>query len=84
MDMKSKALATLMVLTSFVGIVLGADTSTDINWTYLAGIISGSAVILGAILVVIIAVVPILIVLALVSFVVGLYTAILGHVERIL
>jgi len=58
--------------------------TTNINWTYLASIITGSAVILGAILVVIIAVVPVLIVLALVSFIVGLYTAILGHVRDIL
>lgn len=43
----------------------------NINWTYLASIISGSTLILGSILVVIIAIVPILIVLALVSFVVG-------------
>ncbi len=58
--------------------------NSDINWTYLAGIITGSAIILGAILVVIIAIVPILVVLALVSFVVGLYSAILDHVEKII
>jgi hypothetical protein len=56
----------------------------NINWTYIAGIISGSAMILGAILVVILAIVPILIVLALVAFVVGLYTTVLGKVEKIL